>query len=51
MKTFITAIALAFMATLASVQAAGSSCPECCKDKNCAECCKGKCEECAGCNK
>lgn len=51
MKKLITAIAFAFVAAVASVQAAGSSCAECCKDKECAECCKGKCAECAGCNK
>lgn len=51
MKSLITAIAFAFVAAVASVQAAGSSCPECCKDKDCATCCKGKCAECANCNK
>ena len=51
MKKFITAIACAFVAAVASIQAAGSSCHECCKDKECAECCKDKCAECAGCNK
>jgi hypothetical protein len=51
MKSLITAIALAFVAAVATVQAAGTSCPECCKDKDCAACCKGKCDECANCNK
>jgi hypothetical protein len=51
MKSFITAIAFAFVAAVASVQAAGTKCPECCKDKDCATCCKGNCAECANCNK
>ncbi|MFY8268896.1 MAG: hypothetical protein ACOVLK_05795 [Terrimicrobiaceae bacterium] len=51
MKSLLTAIALAFAAVLGSVQAAGTSCPDCCKGKDCASCCKGKCDECANCNK
>ena len=51
MKSFIIAIALACAAVLGSVQAAGTSCPTCCKDKDCATCCKGKCSECKQCNK
>ncbi|MFM8717162.1 MAG: hypothetical protein ACKOF3_10360, partial [Spartobacteria bacterium] len=51
MKSFILAIALACAAVVGSVQAAGTSCPTCCKDKDCATCCKGKCSECKQCNK
>ena len=51
MKSFILAIALACAAVVGSVQAAGTSCPKCCKDKDCATCCKGKCSECKQCNK
>jgi hypothetical protein len=51
MKSFILAIALACAAMVGSVQAAGTSCPKCCKDKDCATCCKGKCSECKQCNK
>ena len=51
MKSLIIAIALACAAVVGSVQAAGSSCPTCCKDQDCATCCKGKCSECKNCNK
>ncbi len=51
MKSFFTILAVAFLAAIASVQATGKTCPECCKDKDCAACCKGKCDECANCNK
>jgi len=51
MKSLIIAIALACAAVAGSVQAAGTSCPTCCKDKDCATCCKGKCSECKQCNK
>jgi hypothetical protein len=51
MKSFILAIALACAAVVGSVQAAGTSCPTCCKNKDCATCCKGKCSECKQCNK
>jgi hypothetical protein len=50
MKSILTAIAVALVA-VGSLQAAGSKCPECCKDKDCATCCKGKCDECKNCNK
>ena len=45
MKSILTAIAVALVA-VGSLQAAGTKCPECCKDKDCATCCKGKCDEC-----
>jgi hypothetical protein len=36
---------------VASLNAAGTTCSDCCKDKSCDTCCKGKCAECAKCNK
>jgi hypothetical protein len=50
MKTILTTIALALFA-VASLNAAGTTCSDCCKDKSCDTCCKGKCAECAKCNK
>jgi hypothetical protein len=50
MKTILAAVAIA-VASLSGLQAKGTNCPECCKDKDCAACCKGKCSECANCNK
>ena len=50
MKSILTAIAVALVA-VGSLQAAGTNCPSCCKNKDCATCCKGKCDECKNCNK
>ena len=50
MKTILTTIALALFA-VASLNAAGTTCSGCCKDKACSTCCKDKCDECAKCKK